>query len=403
VWPKRDLLVWEVKEGSWLGNFIHGTIGLRPINVIQIGPTFLNQPAMLTSVAAVLMKALEVDELKPVLPPVRKRTLAMLWPVKLDGNQMKSMSPVPMLGGESDRLSGAMMAQNGFVFVGMEVRESPWVADAQGVKEVPVLAEKPSEPEGGLEASGRLGLGFWYYQPLKVWSAVMVVDFTQSTPVVREPVGMPGALIAVDNVGQAGGIVVAVDAIKQEVSTLVYDGVACWSYADAVLNGRSGLLAGGRGVVCRAVKEEASTEVQLEAFHFGKEKRQFARGGVWNEPGTEPLKVGVHKDQVYMGLISEGQWQYRLADLGAEARFENRRTVTMPAEDSTLNLVNAVVDGLGSGLWVPRGLYGVAYFPAATALVPQVMHEPNHLIQSVPVQEGSRPSASGAWLIGPQR
>ena len=108
-------------------------------------------------------------------------------------------------------------------------------------------------------------------------------------------------------------------------------------------------------------------------------------------------------DKRYVCGTLDGQWQYRLADLGSGAQFENRRTVKMPADDYTLNFQNAVVDGLGSGLWVPRGLYGVAFFEAAAALMPQVMQEPKPLILSVPVQPSPSPHAIGSWMIGPQR
>jgi hypothetical protein len=316
---------------------------------------------------------------------------------------MRSMPTVPLLGGYSDRLTGEVLAQNGFVFVGMDVRQEPWVADAQAEHGVPVMTEKPSKTGGALEVGGRLDLGFWYYQPVKVWSAMMVADFTQQTPVVREPVGIPGGLVAVANVGQAGGIVVAVDASNQEVSTLVYDGVACWTYKDAVLHGRAGLMAAGLGTVCRAITDEAALEARLEAFRYEKPQQHFVRADLWSASGVEPTLLRVRDSQVFMGLLSDGKWEFRLADLGAGSQFENRRKVAMPANNDTLALECAVGDQQGAGLWVPQGLYGVAYFPALPVLVPQGMREPPPVLLSVPVEGAPETTVWGPQLIGPLR
>lgn len=411
VWPRSDLLVWEVTQGGLYGGYpvIFGpvnTIGVLPTLTITIQPVVatLTRAAVLWTNDLVL-NVVEAEAVKLLKPRARERLLGMLWPVEVGRSGMRSIELVALKGGESDQLKGEVMAQDGLVFLGMEVREAPWEADAQGEGAGPVEEVKQVESPVELGAAGRLSIGYWYSAPPKVWSAMMVVDFTQSPAVVREPVGMPGGLVAVANVGSAGGIVVAFDAITREVRTLVYDGVTCWNYADAVLKGDAGLLAGEAGMVCRAVKDEAGADVRLEAFYYGKEQRQFVNGSVWNEPGPEALQLRVNKGQVFLGLISGGQWQYRLAGLGFGAQFENRRTLTMPADDYTLNPENAAVDGLGSGLWVPRGLYSVAHFEAVTALQPQGMLEPKLLNLSVPVplQEGPRLRTSGSWLIGPQR
>jgi hypothetical protein len=405
VWPKGDLLVWEVKEGGWIwgGPTLFGpvnTLGVMPTLTISIQPgATLVRAAVLWTTDTVL-KSMPVDPPKPLRPLVRERSLAMLWPVSLAGGEMTSMETVAVKGGESDRLSGDLMAQNGFVFLGMEVQNAPWEADAQGL---PFGEGTQFVSPGGSSPVGRLSMGYWYYQPPKIWSAMMVVDFTQQTPVVREPVGVPGGVVAVANVSQAGGVVVTVDR-TQEVRTLVYDGVACFAFADGVLNGRAGILAGGGGVTCRAMRDGGGAEVRLEAFYYqGGEDRQFARGGIWNEAGPDVVRLRVMKDQVFLGQMSDGQLQYRLVDLGVGARFENRRAVTMPAGDSTLNFEVAVVDRLGSGLWVPRGLYGVAHFKASMTVLPQMMPEPNRLILSVPSQEVLRLSTSAARMIGPIR
>lgn len=410
VWPKGDLLVWEVKEGGWIwgGPVLVGpvtTIGVMPNLTIGIQPGATLARAAVIWTTDTILKSIPVDPPKRVRPLVRERSLAMLWPLNLAVGEMTSMETVAVKGGESDRLSGDLMAQNGFVFLGMEVRNAPWEADAQGVEAVPVVVEPKAEEVKGapLLESGRLSMGYWYYEPPKIWSAMMVVDFTQKTPVVREPVGVPGGLVAVANVGQAGGVVVAVDR-NQEVRTLVYDGAACFAFADGVLHGRAGILAGGGGVTCRAMRDGGGAEVRLEAFYYqGGEGRQFARGGIWNEAGPDAVSLRVKKDQVFLGQISDGQLQYRLVDLGVGARFENRRAVTMPVGDPTLNSEVSVVDRLGSGLWVPRGLYGVAYFRASMTVLPSMMPEPNRLDLSVSSQEVLRQNTSAARMIGPMR
>jgi hypothetical protein len=410
VWPKGDLLVWEVTQGGWYGGY---PVIFGPVNTIGVLPTltFSTQPVVATLTrAAVLwtndlvLNMIEAEAVKLLKPRARERLMGMLWPVEVGRSGMRSMELVAVKGGESDQLKGEVMAQDGFVFLGMEVREAPWVADAQGVGAVPVEEVKQVESPVELGAAGRLSMGYWYSVPPKVWSAMVVVDFTQSPAVVREPVGVPGGLVAVANVGSAGGIVVAFDAITREVKTLVYDGVTCWSYADAVLQGSAGMLAGGGGVTCRAQRDGGGAEVRLEAFYYqGGEGRQFARGGIWNEAGPDVVRLRVVKDQVFLGQMSDGQLQYRLVDLGVGAGFENRRAVTIPAGDPTLNLEVSVVDRLGSGLWVPRGLYGVAHFKSSMTVLPQMMPEPNRLILSVPSQDVFRQSTSAARMIGPIR
>jgi hypothetical protein len=415
VWPRGDLLVWEVRESGWFGYYPMmgsiqpiNTIGILPINTIQLEPVGAIRAAVMMPIVDALFLP-EADSLPPKVPMARGRVLAMLWPVQMAGREMRSMAPVRVLGGDGDRLSGDLVAQNGFVFLGMDVRMSPWVADTQGVDAEPVAVEPPVKANPESVTLSRLSMGYWYYMPPKVWSAMMVVDFTQTPAVVREPVGVPGGLVAVANVGPAGGVVVAFDAITRDVRTLVYDGVACWNYADAVLQGSAGLLAGEAGMVCRALGGEAAVEgkagslARLEAYRYGVEQRGFIQGDVWNVEGGMPQGLRIRGGQVFLNSQRDGFWATQLAGLGGGARLENRRTVMIPAGDYTLNLEAAVMDRLGAGLWVPRGLYGVAYFGTELVVMPPAMVEPAMPVLSAPVMGVPRVGVMGVRTIGPLR
>lgn len=411
VWPKGDLLVWEVKEGGWIWG---GPTLIRLVNTIGVIPTLTIsiQPEATVFRAAVLwtndtvLKSIPIDPPKLVRPLVRERSLAMLWPVSLAGGEMTSMETVAVKGGPSDRLSGDLMAQNGFVFLGMEVRNAPWEADAQGV---PVAEGTQVVSPGGSGPVQYLSMGYWYYQPPKIWSAMMVVDFTQKTPVVREPVGVPGGLVAVANVGQAGGVVVAVDAVKREVRTLVYDGVACWSFVDAALAGKAGLMVGDGGLVCRAVGRELGENAEvvkpacLEAFGFAVMQRGFVKGDEWKYEGADAQYLRARGGKVFADSIDEGQWVIRVANLGSGAGFENRRIFMTPAGDNTLNWEQAVMDRLGMGLWVPRGLYGVGYVGSEVVVTPPVINESPVLNQFRPVLVSPSMGSLGTRTIGPLR
>ena len=417
VWPKGDLLVWEVKEGGWI--IWGGPTLFGPVNTIGVMPTLTIgiQPEATLFRAAVLwtndtvLKSIPIDPPKPVRPLVRERSLAMLWPVNLAGGEMTSMETVAVKGGPSDRLSGDLMAQNGFVFLGMEVRNAPWEADAQGVEAMPVVVEPKLEEVKGelLLESGRLSMGYWYYQPPKIWSAMVVVDFTQKTPVVREPVGVPGGLVAVANVGQAGGVVVAVDAVKRDVRTLVYDGVACWSYVDAALAGKAGLMVGDGGLVCRAVGRELGENAEvvkpacLEAFGFAVMQRGFVKGDEWKYEGADAQYLRARGGKVFADAVDEGRWVIRVANLGSGAGFENRRIFMTPAGDNTLNWEQAVMDRLGMGLWVPRGLYGVGYVGSEVVVTPPVINEAPASIFLRPLLSSPNVGNLGTRTIGPLR
>lgn len=415
VWARGDLLVWEVTQGGWYGGY---PVIFGPVNTIGVLPalTITIQPVVATLArAAVLwtndlvLNVVEAEAVKLLKPRARERLMGMLWPVEVGRSGMRSMELVALKGGESDQLKGEVMAQDGLVFLGMEVREAPWLADAQGVVPGPVEEVKQVESPVELGAAGRLSIGYWYSVPPKVWSAMMVVDFTQSPAVVREPVGVPGGLVAVANVGSAGGIVVAFDATTREVRTLVYDGVTCWNYADAVLKGNAGLLAGEAGMVCRVVEEEAASEgkegspARLEAYRYGLEQRGFVLGDGWNVEGGIQPSLRVRGGQVFLNAQRDGFWAIRLAGLGSGARLENRRTVMVPAGDYTLNVDAAVVDRLGAGLWVPRGMYGVGYFGAESVVMPTMMVEPAVRVLSAPVLGLPRMEVMGTRTIGPIR
>jgi hypothetical protein len=437
VWARGDLLVWEVTQRGWYGGYpvIFGpvnTIGVLPALTINVQPviaTFAKAAVLWTN--DLVLNVIEAEAVKLLKPRARERLLGMLWPVEVGRSGMRSMELVALKGGESDQLKGEVMAQDGLVFLGMEVREAPWVADAMGVGAVPIVVEKPVEATEGVPLAGRMAMGYWSYVPPKVWSAMMVVDFTQKTAVVREPVGVPGGLVAVANVGSAGGIVVAVDAINREVKTLVYDGVACWSYADTGLAGRAGLMAGDGGLVCRALggdsdvvmlQEVLEPNLQmvartsppilppptinlafLEAYRYAAEGRGFVQGDVWSFAGKAAQSLRIRSGQVFLKFLYEGVVENQLAGLGAGARLENRRTVKIPSEDYTLNLEAAVMDLRGAGLWVPRGMYGVGYFGAESVVMPPPTVEPAVRVLSAPVVGLPRVEVMGTRTIGPIR
>jgi hypothetical protein len=200
-----------------------------------------------------------------------------------------------------------------------------------------------------------------------------------------------------------------VDAINREVKTLVYDGVACWSYADTGLAGRAGLMAGDGGLVCRVVAGEAASDgkegspARLEAYRYGVEQRGFVLGDGWNVQGGMPQGLKIRGGQLVLNSQQDGFWAIRLAGLGSGAGLENRRTVLIPAGDYTLNVDAAVVDLRGAGLWVPRGMYGVGYFGAESVVMPPPTVEPAVRVLSAPVVGLPRVEVMGTRTIGPIR
>lgn len=415
VWVRGDLLVWEVTPGGWSGGYpmiigSFNTIGVLPTFTIDIQPVTL--PLVRAAVLwtnDLVLDLVEAEAVKLQRPLVRERLLGMLWPLEVGRSGMRSMELVPLRGGKDHQLKGDVMAQDGFVFLGMEVSVAPWMADAQGAGAGLVEEVKPGESPVKVGATSRMLMGYWSYQPPKVWSAMMVVDFTQSPAVVREPVGVPGGVVAVANVGSAGGIIVSFDANTRDVRTLVYDGVACWSFTDATLQGRAGLLAGDMGRVCRALEGVAASEgkegspARLEAYRYGVEQRGFAMGDVWNVDGVVPHGLSIRGGQVFLNSLLDRFWAIRLAGLGSGAQLENRRTVLVPSEDSTLNVDAAVGDRFGAGLWVPRGLYGVGYFATESVVIPPTLAEPAARSFSVPVGLMPRVEVLGTRTVGPLR
>ena len=182
VWARGDLLVWEVTQGGWYGGY---AVIFGPVNTIGVLPTLTItiQPVVATLARAavfwtndLVLNVIEAEAVKLLKPRARERLMGMLWPVEVGRSGMRSMELVALKGGESDQLKGEVMAQDGLVFLGMEVREAPWVADATGVDAVPTVVEKPVEAIEGVPLAGGMAMGHWSYV-LATGSSAMMLSF----------------------------------------------------------------------------------------------------------------------------------------------------------------------------------------------------------------------------------
>ncbi|MCB1210114.1 MAG: beta-propeller domain-containing protein, partial [Verrucomicrobiales bacterium] len=243
VWPRQDLLVWapepqdEIYEG-----------GLRAARLSFIGNRWSRAYGMTS--------------------PVQYG--AHLLPVRLTPSEIVAEPELTL--GDSSKRYGRAEAQNGMVFLSLESTEQPARPDARVIRHgrfgeavgergvisngVTVLADVhmpplmrtmadlavagPVTPASGITATGPLVIAQsmvyigWDYGTPSWWSALHVVDFSGNAPVVRDPVPLPGRLVAVSHADEQGAILVTGDPYGH-LRTLAYDGVASWEFADPAI------------------------------------------------------------------------------------------------------------------------------------------------------------------------
>lgn len=239
----------------------------------------------------------------------------------------------------------AVFATNGLVYVDHSVWD--YIVPA------PVVRPPPKGRPGGLAVKAPTII----FPPdyFNENSELDVVDFTvPSSPIVRDPVAIPGALAGIS---RGGNVVYTLD-FNGSLAALAYDGMNVYQVATlpSPADGFQETLVADETVFTAQTTSTNYTASELEAWTLND-------SGVFVKEGLLPLPQPV----------------YALADFGNMLALQTGAGVTLvdftnPASLTTVGsalpngclwLTLTGADGaLGSGLWVPLGAYGV--FPIPT-------------------------------------
>jgi hypothetical protein len=312
-----------------------------------------------------------------------KATETTFFPIRLSAN---SISAEPRVEVENRGYWGASapIAQNGMVLWSSETEQRPNPPDAKalglewqndsGSNNVRGLTPIESGVRQGAIEIYKLPpspVRTWpFWSSWSWWTVLSVIDFNQSTPVVRDRVPLPGRLIAVSHLDAQGGILVAIDSHDQQLRTLAYDGVACWQFDDPTLQGVCYDAVGNSDAVF--LREEGSRDLDqtgyalgsvVNSFSYDLASRGFQLRDVWTLPENQAQGLAIRGGTLFTKLSSGTTVFLHAAQLGERGLMGQRRSVTLSASNGARLDDQAVPEPGGQGIFIPYGPYGVEFAP----------------------------------------
>jgi len=225
LWVSADKLVWYVPMQAYQNWWWYGGG-----SYISIMPVFTAMPVLRLSTTDNLATTNAVTASAPppaaILPtPTPGTPAAVLCPVTLDTTGIIADTAQVVRVKGTLRGTSSAFTQSGFIYLSYDV-----------AVEAPVT-KQPTLTTGTLQRSrvGVIGIPYRPYDP-RVASWLQVIDWRATTPVLRDPVSIPGALLSVAQADAQGAVILTNS--DQKISTTApatrviqasgYDGISAW-------------------------------------------------------------------------------------------------------------------------------------------------------------------------------
>ncbi len=218
LWVNQTKLVWYVPMQAyhswwWYG----GPISIMPVFTVM--PTLRGETLnVLATTNAATVAA------PPPAEPVPSIPAAVLCPVTLDTADITADTAQVVRVKGTLRGTSSAFTQNGLIFLSYDV-----------AVEAPVTKQPTTTPALLLARPSVTGIPYRPYDP-RVASWLQVIDWRTNTPVLRDPVSIPGALLSVAQADAQGAVILTNS--DQQISTSGpatrviqasgYDGVSAW-------------------------------------------------------------------------------------------------------------------------------------------------------------------------------
>jgi hypothetical protein len=198
--------------------------------------------------------------------------------------------------------------------------------------------------------------------PSETWrSWLQVVDLRPASPVVRDPVSIPGELLSVDQVDAQGAVLVthkerwiaSRSSNERTLNALAYDGAAASLLDTLDTTSPYGSASASDGT--RIFLANASSTPGVLAIGYNAASGRLLETGQWN------LKTPISLHTVGGYVFAANTGTLDLAEVNAAGQFAPRGSYATPT-NLWLQL-DRIAMAVGEGIYIPAGAYGVESLP----------------------------------------
>ncbi|PQJ94909.1 hypothetical protein [Chromatium okenii] len=268
---------------------------------------------------------------------------ALVCPLRnLNGTSVIVTPAIRITTTESFRSAAPARAQNGLLFLSFDTASAD-----------------PDQPQPIINDDGTIP---WIMPTEIVQSWLQVIDLRTSTPIVRSPVSIPGALLSVDQVDEQGAILItdseswdaANEETKRSVQAVAYDGVLAYQLDNRTISNSAGAPSASDGT--RIFLATASSEPSVIALGYNASTGRLVQTGTWTLDAMPNSLASVN------GMLLAGNTgRLDVASVDAAGTIAATGTYAIPTNLWLQLERTAIVPG--EALYIPAGAYGVEVVP----------------------------------------
>lgn len=268
---------------------------------------------------------------------------ALVCPLRnLNGTSIIVTPAIRITTTESFRSAAPARAQNGLLFLSFDT------ASADPNPAQPLVDDDGTVP--------------WIAPTEIVQSWLQVVDLRTSTPIVRSPVSIPGALLSVDQVDEQGAILItdseswdaANEETKRSVQAVAYDGVLAYQLDNRTISNSAGAPSASDGT--RLFLATAASEPSVIALGYNASTGRLVQTGTWTLDAM-PSSLASIDD----ALLAGSTGRLDVASVDATGNIAAAGAYAIPTNLWLQLERTAIVPG--AALYIPAGAYGVEVVP----------------------------------------
>lgn len=302
------------------------------------GPRFIDLPVVGMEPAPISGRlqpaSMAIAEPSP-LAPAPMQTAALLCPITL--TDTPTASPlIAVSSAEELREASPAQVENGFVFFSYDT-----------------ATELPPTP-----LPAQVARPFWLPPPMQLRSNLQVIDFRQSTVVVRDPVSIPGQLLSVSQADSQGAVLLtniqaAADQANRRIQAAAYDGVTAWQLDERSLDVPFWAPSVSDGTRLFFARDGETPGVNSIGYDAASGRLQDA--GTWTTT-TTPATLSVLGHY----LLASSYGTLEVAEI-TDSGIDDHDTVFATPSNLWLRVDRTARSS--RGLWIPANDFGVEFLP----------------------------------------
>jgi len=269
------------------------------------------------------------------LAPSPMHTAALLCPISLTDTPTASPA-IAISSSREVREASPAQVENGFVFFSYDT-----------------VTELPQK-----QLTAYIARPFWLPPPMQLRSNLQVIDFRQSTEVVRDPVSIPGQLLSVSQADAQGAVLLTniqagVDKTNRRIQAAAYDGVSAWQLDERTLD--VPFWAPSVSDDTRLFFARAGEVPGVDSVGYDAASGRLKDAGEWTTTST-PATLSVVGDY----LLASSYGTLELAEI-TDSGIDAHDTVFDTPTNLWLRVDRTAISK--RGLWIPANDYGVEFLP----------------------------------------